>query len=135
MKPFLKKIEMETKEKQSLTNIDHFVEEAVTESGIEDGIVLIFCPHTTAAITINENADLDVQRDLDLAYRETFPNRAAFVHQEGNSDGHLKSSVTGTSEMVILTNGKILFGTWQSLYFWDFDGPRNRHFFVKIVEG
>ena len=134
MTNFLKKLELTTEGKQSLTNIDQLVRQTIKESKIQNGFVLVFCPHTTAAITINENADPNVQKDLNYAYNMTFPNRSEFVHMENNSDGHLKSSLTGTSEMVILSEGELILGIWQSIYFWDFDGPRKRNIIIKIVE-
>lgn len=129
------KFQIETHQKQSFTNLDHYLNEAIRDSGVSDGIVLVYCPHTTAAITINENADPDVKVDLKLGMNETFPNRADYVHMEGNSDGHMKSSVVGASEMLILANEKLILGTWQSVYFAEFDGPRHRTFYVKLIEG
>lgn len=129
------KFQIETHQKQSFTNLDHYLNEAIRDSGVSDGIVLVYCPHTTAAITINENADPDVKVDLKLGMNETFPNRTDYVHMEGNSDGHMKSSVVGASEMLILANEKLILGTWQSVYFAEFDGPRHRTFYVKLLEG
>lgn len=129
------KFQIETHQKQSFTNLDHLIQETVQASGVQDGMILVYCPHTTAAITINENADPDVKTDLKLGLNETFPNRADYVHMEGNSDGHMKSSVIGASELLILANGEIILGMWQSVYFVEFDGPRNRTFYVKIIEG
>lgn len=97
--------------------------------------MVVFCPHTTAGITINENADPDVKTDLKKALNDTFPNHDYFIHMEGNSDGHMKSSLVGASETVLIHKGELLFGTWQSVYFTEFDGPRSRQFFVKIIEG
>ncbi|MDO6450515.1 secondary thiamine-phosphate synthase enzyme YjbQ [Oceanobacillus profundus] len=131
----LRKFTIHTNEKQSFTNLDHYLEEALTESNVQDGIMLIFCPHTTAAITINENADPDVKTDLKLGLDETFPNKQEYIHMEGNSDGHMKSSVVGASETLIISDGQPILGTWQSVYFCEFDGPRERHFYVKIMEG
>lgn len=127
--------QISTREKQSFTTIDSYLQEALTKSGVEKGMMLIFCPHTTAAITINENVDPDVKKDLKLGFDETFPNKPAYVHMEGNSDGHMKSSVVGASEMLIIEKGRLILGTWQSVYFFDFDGPRTRNFYVKILEG
>lgn len=124
-----------TNEKQSFTNLDQYLEEALAESNVQNGIMLIFCPHTTAAITINENADPDVKTDLKLGLDETFPNKQEYIHMEGNSDGHMKSSVVGASETLIISDGQLILGTWQSVYFCEFDGPRNRKFYVKIIEG
>ena len=131
----LRKFTIHTNEKQSFTNLDHYLEEALTESNVQDGIMLIFCPHTTAAITINENADPDVKTDLKHGLDETFPNKQEYIHMEGNSDGHMKSSVIGASETLIISDGQPILGTWQSVYFCEFDGPRERHFYVKIMAG
>lgn len=109
------------------------VKGAVAESGVQSGICVVFCPHTTAGITINENADPDVQTDLLLAYREAFPDRAAFRHCEGNSAAHAKASAMGSSATVLIEEGRLLLGTWQGIYFCEFDGPRNRTFYVKIM--
>lgn len=109
------------------------VKGAVAESGVQSGICVVYCPHTTAGITINENADPDVQRDLLLAYAEAFPDRRAFRHAEGNSAAHAKASAMGSSATVIVEQGKLLLGTWQGIYFCEFDGVRNRTFYVKIL--
>lgn len=122
-------------ERRGLYNISSYVRQAVTESGVQSGIAAIFCPHTTAAITINENADPDVKTDLLYALEETFPNRPQFRHAEGNSDAHMKSSCVGASETVIIDDNELLLGTWQGIYFAEFDGPRTRNFFVKIIKG
>ncbi|WP_068677430.1 secondary thiamine-phosphate synthase enzyme YjbQ [Oceanobacillus sp. Castelsardo] len=127
--------EVITHERQSFTNIDSYLEEALLQSGVKDGIMVVYCPHTTAAITINENADPDVKRDLKFGLDETFPNKKEYVHMEGNSDGHIKSSVVGVSETLIISEGNLILGTWQSVYFSEFDGPRRRTFYVKIIEG
>lgn len=111
------------------------VKEAVAKSGVKDGICVVFCPHTTAAITINENCDPDVVHDLIVASDATFPNRRDFRHMEGNSAAHMKSSVFGASEVLIIENGKLVLGTWQGVYFAEFDGPRTRHYYVKIIAG
>jgi len=124
-----------TEEKQSFTNLDGHLEGALRKSGVEKGIMVVYCPHTTGAITINENADPDVKTDLKLGLNETFPNKAAYIHMEGNSDGHMKSSVIGASETLIISEGSLILGTWQSVYFCEFDGPRARTVYVKIIEG
>jgi secondary thiamine-phosphate synthase enzyme len=109
------------------------VNDALSASGVKSGIAVIFCPHTTAGITINENADPDVVRDFLIGMNKAFPDRAEFRHAEGNSHAHLKSSCVGASETVIVENGKLLLGTWQGIYFCEFDGPRTRSFYVKII--
>lgn len=124
-----------TEKKQTFLTIDDYLQQALYRSGVKNGIMLVFCPHTTAGITINENADPDVKKDLSLGLDQTFPNKEEYVHMEGNSDGHMKSSVIGASETLIISKGRLILGTWQSLYFCEFDGPRERQFFVKIIEG
>lgn len=124
-----------TSEKQSFTNIDNHLHDILKQSGVREGIMVVFCPHTTAAITINENADPDVKTDLKLGLNETFPNKKEYIHMEGNSDGHMKSSVIGASETLIISDGQFIFGTWQSVFFCEFDGPRRRTVYVKIIEG
>jgi len=109
------------------------VREAVAKSGVTDGIAVVYCPHTTAGITINENADPDVARDLIYALGKTFADRAEFRHAEGNSAAHLKASALGASATVIISGGKLLLGTWQGIYFCEFDPPRSRRFFVKVL--
>ena len=130
----LKKYNIKT-DKEGLYNITSYVRQTLNESGVESGIAVIFCPHTTAAITINENADPDVQTDLLFALDKTYPDRPQFRHMEGNSAAHLKSSCVGASETVIIEDGTLLHGTWQGIYFAEFDGPRTRSFYVKIVKG
>lgn len=116
-----------------LVNITSQVREAVQASGVNEGLCVVYCPHTTAAITINENADPDVVGDLKLALADTFPDRAEFRHFEGNSAAHLKSSVVGASETIPVSGGQLVLGTWQGIYFCEFDGPRSRHFYVQVV--
>lgn len=111
------------------------VQGAVAESGISDGICVVYCPHTTAGITINENADLDVVTDLLLAYQKAFPDRPEFRHIEGNSSAHARASAIGNSVTIPVKNGRLVLGTWQGVYFCEFDGPRRRTFYVKIVAG
>ncbi|MEF3331068.1 secondary thiamine-phosphate synthase enzyme YjbQ [Oceanobacillus oncorhynchi] len=127
--------QIKTKKKQEFVFLDSQLEEILDQSGVQEGIMLVYCPHTTGGITINENADPDVRRDLSLGLNETFPNKEAYVHMEGNSDGHMKSSVVGASETLIISNGHLILGTWQSVYFCEFDGSRTRTVYVKIIEG
>ncbi len=114
-------------------NITRHVRETISESGVQSGAAIVFCPHTTAGITINENADPDVQHDLLLGLREAFPDRRDFLHCEGNSSAHLKSSCVGASCTLIIENAKPVLGTWQGVYFCEFDGPRTRKFMVKVI--
>ncbi|MDR2729037.1 MAG: secondary thiamine-phosphate synthase enzyme YjbQ [Chitinispirillales bacterium] len=114
-------------------NITAQVRESVAKSGVTNGIAVVYCPHTTAGITINENADPDVVRDLLIGLNKAFPDRPEFRHAEGNSAAHLKASAMGSSAAVIIENGKPLLGTWQGVYFCEFDPPRNRKFYVKVT--
>ena len=116
------------------TDITQRVKDALRESGIINGLCVVYCPHTTAGITINENADPDVVRDLIFALEKTYPDRAEFRHNEGNSAAHLKASAIGSSATIPVKNGRLLLGTWQGIYFCEFDGPRARRFYVQIQE-
>jgi secondary thiamine-phosphate synthase enzyme len=120
-------------QKQDFYNITAQVRDAVSKSGVADGIAVVYCPHTTAGITINENADPDVVRDLLFALDKTFPDCPEFRHSEGNSAAHLKASVIGSSVTVIISGGKPVLGTWQGIYFCEFDPPRARKFYVKVL--
>lgn len=116
-------------------NVTAQVNEAVRKSGINDGICVIFCPHTTAGMTINENADPDICSDMIFALKKTIPHRPEFQHFEGNTTAHVKASLMGSSVTVIIEKGRLLLGTWQGIYFCEFDGPRNRSFYVKVLKG
>ena len=118
--------------RENFYNITPQLREAINKSKVISGIAVIFCLHTTAGVTINENADPDVVHDLLLGLDKAFPNRSEFRHGEGNSSAHLKASVIGSNVTVIIENGKPLLGTWQGVYFCEFDPPRNRRFFVKV---
>ena len=120
-------------QKENFYNITQQVCEAVTKSGVAEGICVVHCPHTTAGITINENADPDVVHDMLLGLEKAFPDRAEFRHAEGNSSAHLKASSVGSSVTVIIQDKKPLLGTWQGIYFCEFDGPRKRTFQVKVM--
>ena len=114
-------------------NITSRVQQAVTDSGVTDGLCVIFVPHTTAAVTINENADPDVVRDMKTELEKIVPWEDGYRHYEGNSAAHLKASMIGFSEQVILEDGRLVLGTWQGIYFCEFDGPRNRKLKIKIL--
>jgi secondary thiamine-phosphate synthase enzyme len=121
--------------KEGFYDITPNVREAIRESGVKDGICVAYCPHTTAGITINENADPDVVRDLLLGFDSALPDRLEFRHCEGNSAAHLKASVVGSSATLIVRDGAPLLGTWQGVYFCEFDGPRRRQYYVKVTGG
>lgn len=124
-----------TTDKIAFYDITEQVKEAIAKSGVQSGICVVYCPHTTAGVTINENADEWVAKDVTFALNKVFPRMAEFRHDEGNSDGHVKSSIIGASETLIIEDGKPLLGVWQNVYFTEFDPPRNRTFYVKIIEG
>jgi secondary thiamine-phosphate synthase enzyme len=128
-----KQIPVQTNAQIEFVRIDHDVQNAVNESGVKNGICLIFAPHTTAAITINENADPDVVRDIIMETSKIIPLQDGYRHAEGNSAAHIKSSLFGASETVIIENGRLKLGTWQSIYFCEFDGPRHRKVWVQIL--
>ena len=119
--------------REDFYNITAHVREAVTKSGVTNGIAVVYCPHTTAGITINENADPDVVRDMILGLSKAYPDHPEFRHGEGNSAAHLKASAIGSSVNVIVEDGRLLLGTWQGIYFCEFDPPRQRKFYVKIL--
>ena len=118
-----------------MKDITSLVRDAVRESGVRDGLCVVFTPHTTAAITIKENADPDVVRDLNMELGKIIPWEDGYHHIEGNSAAHLKSSLVGASEHIIIEDGSLLLGTWQGIYFCEYDGPRSRKVIVKIMEG
>jgi secondary thiamine-phosphate synthase enzyme len=128
-------ITISTHERNQLIDITNQIEKAVAQSGIEEGIVIVYTPHTTAGITINEGADPAVRADMNNFLRKLIPNLPEFTHLEGNSDSHIKSTLVGASETLLVEDGRLVLGRWQSIYFAEFDGPRSRKVFVKIVEG
>ena len=111
------------------------VREAVTRSGVREGACVVFVPHTTAGLTLNENADPDVSADLETALSGIAPRDAAYRHAEGNSDAHLKASLVGSSVTLIVHRGSVVLGTWQGVHFCEFDGPRSRTVLVKCTAG
>lgn len=119
--------------REQFYNITADVQDAIRQSGVQDGLCTVFCPHTTAGITINENADPDVVRDMLLGLSKAFPDRPEFRHAEGNSAAHLKASCVGSSAQVLIGHGAPLLGVWQGVYFCEFDGPRNRTFYVNVL--
>ena len=125
---------VKTNTRVEFINIDQQVNRIVTDLGVNNGQCLIFVPHTTAAVTINENADPDVQRDIIGELDKVIPLQDGYLHSEGNSAAHIKTSLVGTSEQVIIENGRLKLGTWQSLFFCEFDGPRNRKVWIKVFE-
>ena len=122
--------------RMQMADITRQIKEDLRESNIQEGIIVVYTPHTTAGITINENADSDVVRDMLNGFERAFPtHHSDYHHFEGNSHAHMKSTIFGPSQTLIIHEGKIILGVWQSVYLCEFDGPRNRTYYVKIIEG
>ncbi len=128
----MKKITVKTGSKFEMIDITHQVRKMVSERQIKSGICHIFTPHTTAAITINENADPNVPRDIIMELNKIIPPNDNYSHIEGNSAAHIKSSLIGASETVFIEDGKLILGTWQSIFFCEFDGPRTRKVLIRL---
>jgi secondary thiamine-phosphate synthase enzyme len=128
-----KKIEVRTDARDSLVDITDRVEEAVRESRVDAGLCVIYVPHTTAGVTINENADPSVRRDLLMALAQAVPDSLPYTHAEGNSPAHVKASLVGSSATVFIEDGRLRLGTWQGIFLCEFDGPRRRQVLVNII--
>ncbi len=129
------KLSIKTNNKVELIDITTKVQNAVQKADLESGLVEIYIPHTTAAVTINENADPDVKTDIKKEINKIVPFDDNYSHLEGNSAAHIKSSLFGVSQSIIVENRKLLLGTWQGIYFCEFDGPRSRNIYLKIMRG
>ncbi|MFB0525588.1 MAG: secondary thiamine-phosphate synthase enzyme YjbQ [Phycisphaerae bacterium] len=133
MKIIEKDFRISTKNRNELIDITSQVSSVVRQSGITNGDAIIYCPHTTAAITINENADPSVRHDILLTLEELIPHyRPGYRHTEGNSDAHCKSSLVGCSKQLLIKDKSPVLGTWQGIFFCEFDGPRSRTVSVQI---
>lgn len=131
----MRTFELSTSGRDQMAEVTHLVRGAVRESGVKEGYAIVYCPHTTAGMAINENADPDVVRDVLRRLDEIYPwHHREDRHAEGNTAAHLKAMTTGTSQTVLIAGGQLVLGTWQGIYFCEFDGPRSRRFYVKIVE-
>jgi secondary thiamine-phosphate synthase enzyme len=131
----MEQIEISTRGRQAFHDITAEVQAAVSRSGVQEGICVIFCPHTTAGLTLNENWDPTVQHDLGLGLDAISPRRSEYRHGEGNSPAHIKSSLVGASLCMLVADGKLVLGTWQGIYLAEFDGPRHRKVLIKIMAG
>lgn len=130
----IKKLAIQSTQKEELIDITDKVQEALEGLNCTDGVCIVYAPHTTAAITINENADPSVVRDILYGLDKLVPQRGNYCHTEGNSPGHIKSSIIGCSKEILIENGRLVLGTWQGVYFCEFDGPRRRNVFIKTIE-
>jgi len=129
----MKEIKVTSNEQTEMIDITEKVRGAIKDSGVQTGTATVFASHTTAAVTINENADPDVVRDMLTELNKIVPLDDHYRHTEGNSAAHIKSSLVGASETVIIEDGEPLLGTWQGIFFCDFDGPRNRRVQVQVI--
>ena len=133
MKIVTESFNVSSRNRNQMIDITSRVHSVISESGIKNGDVVIYCPHTTAGITINENADPDVPHDILLTLSELIPqHRSGYQHGEGNSDAHCKSSIIGCSRQVLIKDGEMQLGTWQGIFFCEFDGPRSRTVYVQV---
>ncbi len=126
---------VQTDKHTEMIDITRQVQGVVREKNVDRGICVVYVPHTTAAITINENADPDVVRDFTMEINKLVPWEDGYRHAEGNSAAHLKASMIGFSETILIEDGRLVLGTWQGIYFCEFDGPRSRKVYVKVIEG
>jgi len=128
----MKTIDINTIHRTDFVSITSAVQTFVAESGVQEGMVTVFVPHTTAGITINENADPDVVHDMIHVLDKIVPWHGGYRHSEGNTAAHVKASIMGSSVQVMVQNGKLVLGTWQGIFFCEFDGPRQRTFFMSV---
>lgn len=129
----MRQIEVRTRERQGFYDVTPQLQSVIRDSGVQDGVCYIFCPHTTAGLTLNENWDPDVRHDMGLALDAISPARPGFRHGEGNSPAHVKSSLVGATQFVLVEDGRLALGRWQGVYLAEFDGPRERRVWVKVV--
>lgn len=126
-------IDIKSSYRCEMINITKKIKDIITKSGVKSGICVLYVPHTTAGVTINECADPDVVSDMSSFLSHLIPQLGSFRHSEGNSDAHIKATLTGFSQHIIIENGNIVLGTWQGIFFCEFDGPRNRKLHIKII--
>jgi secondary thiamine-phosphate synthase enzyme len=129
----MKTLSVKTNRRTQFVDITREVEQAVRESAVKSAVCYVYEPHTTAGIAINEHADPDVAGDVEGVFDRLIPHRGPYRHAEGNSDSHMKAILTGTSQTILIENGKLALGTWQGIFLCEFDGPRHRTIFVRIV--
>jgi len=128
-------LSVKTGARTELVDVTHEINQAVQNSGIQEGLCMVYVPHTTAGITINESADPSVKSDILMVLNEVIPWQAKYRHLEGNSAAHIKASLVGASELIAIENGSLVLGTWQGIFFCEFDGPRTRQLHVRFLGG
>lgn len=129
----MKRIEVKTGRSQEMVDVTAKVKHVIKDSGVSSGTCIVFVPHTTAGVTINENADPDVQRDILAALEKIVPTDGKYHHVEGNAHAHVKSSIIGCQTMILIESGRLVLGTWQGIFLCEFDGPRTRTLLVKVT--
>jgi secondary thiamine-phosphate synthase enzyme len=129
----ISRLELQTRKRTEMIDITAEVQAEVARSGVRSGLCLVWVPHTTAGLTVNENADPSVRRDIVAALDRLVPREGDYRHSEGNSDGHIKSTLCGRDVTLIVEEGSLVLGTWQGLFFCEFDGPRHRSLLVKVL--
>jgi len=127
------KVDIKTLSRVDFQDITSVVNDIVAKSGVESGVCYIFVPHTTAGVMVNEHADPDVVKDIIAQLDAMVPQHDSYRHREGNSPAHIKATLIGDSETLFIEEGRLVLGTWQGIFFGEFDGPRNRHIFIKII--
>ncbi len=130
----LEKLMVDTNTRCQLIDVSKEIQAIINKHKIEQGTVHIFCPHTTAAVTVNENYDPSVPSDITNALSKLIPHHADYTHTEGNADAHIKSAIVGSSRTLFIKDGKIALGTWQGIYLCEFDGPRTREVWIKLIK-
>jgi len=128
-------LHVKTQRRTQLVDVTDVVRRAIEKAGVHDGICYVFVPHTTAGVMINEHYDPDVATDLDGVLDRLVPKGGPYRHSEGNSDSHAKTALVGTSQMIFIEDGKLALGRWQGVFFCEFDGPRERKLWVKVIAG
>ena len=130
----IRQLRVKTNSRTELVDITQGVQRLVTESGIRSGLCYVYVPHTTSGVTINENTDLNVGRDILKELNKVIPFDDNYGHNEGNSAAHIKSTIVGVSKAVMVEEGRLALGTWQSIFYCEFDGPRDRRVYVKVMK-
>jgi secondary thiamine-phosphate synthase enzyme len=126
-------IPLKTHSRIEMVDITSSVQKELSKGVVQDGICVVYVPHTTAGVTINEGADPDVCEDIETKMSELVPNQRGYLHTEGNADSHIKASLTGSSVSLLVENGRLVLGTWQKIFFCEFDGPRSRKVYLKVL--
>jgi len=126
-------IPLRTHSRIEMVDITSSVQKEVSRAEVQDGICVVYVPHTTAGVTINEGADADVCEDIEAKMNELVPSHGGYRHTEGNADSHIKASLTGSSVSLLVENGRLVLGTWQKIFFCEFDGPRSRNVYMKVI--